>query len=475
VSPGQYFVLKLNFSEIRPSLDPKEAHENLVEFFNSSLETFYGTYAGYLGGKSTCSWGRDNPNVSFQSCADAVRCAIQQDERLGCIKGIYVLVDEYDAFPSNYLGPPKKVEEPKIAWDDTAFDRTLRAFWAAMKSLCTDGIIKRTFITGTSPLSLSSLGNAFDVTRNLSFHRDLAGLCGLTSSDLENALEGIYDAAESSNGFLSEMSKNFDGYHFCKDETVQSVYNTETCLAYLQCRVERIQPDIKDPKDSEASEQFLRRVVASASVVTYLENALLCNKKGQFVTLRYGQFKSELTLRDLVCQYPILAPIPFYANSYPFENEVGDNCSWLTLLVYLGCLTFHPEKPTMHLKIPNRVVADRIALAVLEKYGLMNSFRIALRRLLDDGDIAGTLGCYRDLMMQRDITVRDLTRKSEIHHRDYFYFCFLRNRHLIPCEELQITNVSDSFTTISLTTSNDPRSQIEPMVVSIFSSRFPGG
>src|SRR5439155_11190857 len=110
-----------------------------------------------------------------------------------------------------------------------------------------------------SPLSLSGVCSGFNVARNLSFDRDLAGLCGLTYSDLEDALKGIYKDPEAYNGFLSEMTKFFNGYHFCKDETVETVYNTETCLAYLQRLIERKTPETQDPENSEVSEEFLRR------------------------------------------------------------------------------------------------------------------------------------------------------------------------------------------------------------------------
>ncbi len=68
--------------------------------------------------------------------------------------------------------------------------------------------------------------------RNLSFNRALSGLCCLTHSDLEDAVKGIYKESESCNDFLSEMTKSFNGYHFCNDESVETVYNTESCLAY---------------------------------------------------------------------------------------------------------------------------------------------------------------------------------------------------------------------------------------------------
>jgi len=121
--------------------------------------------------------------------------------------------------------------------------------------LCADGIIRKIFITGISRLSFSSVGSGLNVLRNLSFDRDLAGLCGLTHSDLGDALKGICKNPEDCNRFLSEMTECFNGYHFCKDEKVKTVYNTETCLAYLQRLIEQMTPEIQDPPNSEISER----------------------------------------------------------------------------------------------------------------------------------------------------------------------------------------------------------------------------
>jgi hypothetical protein len=296
--PGEYFVLKFGLSVIQSSSDPKEAHKKLVKVLNDSLKTFYDEYAAYLGGNLTDVYGTNDPELRLPKCAESVRKAVGQSRQPGAVKGICMLVDGYDAIPNNFLNP---FREPKIALENTALERTFRSFWVMVKSLCTAGLIKKAFITGISPVSLSSLGSAFDVARNLSFHRDLAGLCGLTFSDLENALDAIYHGAESSSRFLAEMSKSYDGYHFCKDQAVETVYNTETCLAYLQCHVEQITPVIKDTKTSEGAEQFLRIVAATASVVRDFDKGLVWEPKGQFAPLGYDRFNSELTLRELVC------------------------------------------------------------------------------------------------------------------------------------------------------------------------------
>ena len=117
-----------------------------------------------------------------------------------------------------------------------------------VKLLCSQEI-RKVFITGISPLSLSGIGSAFNVARNLSFHQDLAGLCGLTSSDLEAALKEIGEDDK----HLSEMTKCFNGYHFCSMKRVETFYNTETCLAYLQSVVDGGDEETRDPPKLRSS------------------------------------------------------------------------------------------------------------------------------------------------------------------------------------------------------------------------------
>lgn len=285
-----------------PNPDLIEANKALIKNLNA-LKTFYRTYPAYLGGNFSdlCqNIDSNEPNISLRSCAELVQNAIKQGEGLAGIERIYVLIDEYDAFPNIYL-------ESKVVWEDTTVGQAFKFFWATIKSLGAEGMIRRIFITCISPLSLSSVGSAFNVVRNLSFHKDLTGLSGLTYSDFEDALKSIYEDSEAYSSFLSEMTKYFNGYHFCQDETVEIVCNTGMCLLYLQCRMEAVAPRIQDPENSVASEQILMRFEALASVIRDLKNVLKRDETGS-VTLAYGQFKSEYTLQDLVYQY--LNPSP---------------------------------------------------------------------------------------------------------------------------------------------------------------------
>lgn len=110
-------------------------------------------------------------------------------------------------------------------------------------------------------------------------------------------------------------------------------------------------------------------------------------------------------------------------------------------MVYFGALTFDPEDPKKHLKIPNQVAARRIARVVLERYKLSKSLVVALHRLAQNGDIERVLSCYRDLMTQRDVTIDDLVEVDEEKHRDSFYFGLLRNHQLFPRAEFKVTKV----------------------------------
>ena len=297
--PGQYFVLRFDFSPIKASPDLTKADRNLIVSLNNSIKRFYKTYATYLGEDVTSLYENidsERPSESLQNCSGLVEDALSWNEQLAGVHGIYLLVDEYDAFTNNYLEPPNTVEPHKTTLDGTPVGETFRSFWSTVKLLCTQGI-QRIFITGISPLSLSGFGSAFNVARNLSFHQDLAGLCGLTSSDLEATLKEI----GKDHKHLSEMTKCFNGYHFCRKKRVETVYNTETCLAYLQSIVDGGDEETKEPPNSEVAENFLEKFATSASVITDFENALGYDKNGDFVPLEYNGLKYEFTLRDLVC------------------------------------------------------------------------------------------------------------------------------------------------------------------------------
>jgi Predicted AAA-ATPase len=191
--PGQYFVLTFDFSTIPYSPDLTKANRNLIESLNGSFELFYETYAKYLGEDFTGLCGKinsENISLSLRNCCRLVQRALsrareQENEQLVGVQGIYVLVDEYDAFANKYLMQPNTVEPCKTSWEGTEVEDTFSSFWSTIKSMGSRGIIRKLFMTGITSLSLFNAGSGLNMVRNLSNHPSLAGLCGLTNSDLK--------------------------------------------------------------------------------------------------------------------------------------------------------------------------------------------------------------------------------------------------------------------------------------------------
>ena len=127
-------------------------------------------------------------------------------------------------------------------------------------------------------------------------------------------MKGTCKEPETCNDSLLEMTKSFNGYHFCYYKSVKTIYNTEMCLAYLQRLIEGKSPEAQDPEKSEVSEQFLRTIVASSPVIRDLEHALKCDERGNFTSLKYYQFKHSFTLQGLVCLRISLTLVPVYAD-----------------------------------------------------------------------------------------------------------------------------------------------------------------
>jgi pentatricopeptide repeat protein len=122
-------------------------------------------------------------------------------------------------------------------------------------------------------------------------------------------------------------------------------------------------------------------------------------------------------------------------------SDDDNNAAWTSLLVYFGGLTFSPENPTSHLKIPNIVAHKRIARAVLQKCDLRSSWTGALQCLVDEGKIEEALRVYRKWMAQRDVTNDDLSKKDKASHRDDFAFRLLEHPLLVPHPEFQVIKV----------------------------------
>jgi Predicted AAA-ATPase len=143
-----------------------------------------------------------------------------------------LLADEYDAYANEYMD----LHDPRL-WSDTEPYRVLKAFWSNVKAGKKSRYgIRKVYITGVTPLLLSDLISGANNQENISFSPWISTMCGLTRSDLLEALRVICDNEEAVQKHLRELEHHANGYHFCQEQRVEPVFNTQTALSYLQVR-----------------------------------------------------------------------------------------------------------------------------------------------------------------------------------------------------------------------------------------------
>jgi hypothetical protein len=141
-----------------------------------------------------------------------------------------LLADEYDAFSNEYIDP----HNPRSSWSNTEPFNVLKAFWSNVKAGKSANGITKVYITGVTPLLLSDLISGANDHENISFDPQISTICGLTRSDVLGALRVICNNEEEVQKHFKELAKHTNGYHFCQQQSVEPVFNTQTALLYLQ-------------------------------------------------------------------------------------------------------------------------------------------------------------------------------------------------------------------------------------------------
>jgi hypothetical protein len=141
-----------------------------------------------------------------------------------------VLADEYDAYANGCMDP----HDPR-QWSDAEPAHVLKSFWSSVKAgtALMHGIIK-VYTTGITPLLLSDFFSGANNQHNISFEPEFSAICGLTQSDVLGALRIMCNNEEKVQKHLRELGHYANGYHFCQEQSVDRVFNTQTALSYLE-------------------------------------------------------------------------------------------------------------------------------------------------------------------------------------------------------------------------------------------------
>lgn len=98
VTPGQFFILKVDLSLVDRSPNIAKAHQSLEDTIADSFWAFYKTYSTYLGGDGKElleNIAPQNPARSLCRCVDLVQKAISKardsgEERLAGVQGVRI-------------------------------------------------------------------------------------------------------------------------------------------------------------------------------------------------------------------------------------------------------------------------------------------------------------------------------------------------------------------------------------------------
>ncbi|KAF9942415.1 hypothetical protein BGZ67_001771 [Mortierella alpina] len=342
--------------------DYKPLFEGLA--IDESIKKFYRTYEPYLRMSAHYlieNFIKDNAVASQSECVGVVHNILSSvkspEDPLSKIKGIYLMADGYDSYSNEYLVPNDSIlwKPPRGAEPDGL----LKGFWAAVKTGLGSAISK-CYITGVSPQSLDDNTSGFNVARYVSWESKLAGFCGLTEADVAAALalENVCGSTAKEKKHLKIMKDHYNGFNFVPGGRGPLIYNTNTCLEYLQ-RLAEGNP-MKNPlsvTNSEASEVSLRLLAASPVATKLLEDGLFSESK-------QGKKAGELA---------------------------KSKAAWLSYMVHLGGLTFCIRKKA--LRIPNLLVAERLGSAILHRHDAsLEDVDGAFRSLIEDGYIDRIVG-----------------------------------------------------------------------------------
>ena len=124
-------------------------------------------------------------------------------------KQVVVLIDEYDA-------PLLDVAHEHESLD--ALRNIMRNFYSPMKGC--EPMLRFVFLTGITKFSQLSIFSELNNITNISMDEPYAGICGITKEEMLTQMsDDIDELAEkmemSREETISELRRNYDGYHFC--------------------------------------------------------------------------------------------------------------------------------------------------------------------------------------------------------------------------------------------------------------------
>ena len=267
--------------------------------------------------------------------------------------GIYLIIDEYDLLAQEFFST-----DPERFRAMTGDDGFLKSFYACIKDVGASGLVKRTFITGVTSISLGSMISGFNSITNITHDAEFAGMMGFTDDELRCLIPQVVDLdryGHSVDEVFERMRVLYEGYRFSPHSDV-TVFNSSMCLYYLMA---------------------LAKTNAEPGVLLDPSFSVDLSKIDGILSLG-NKVEVESIVKDVLLDKPIESLGAFATLNRDASSGLSMS-NVLNALTFLGFLTFSPVG-ARRMACPNRVLKDLFYRYWCWRFGNMMDFGFPVKR-----------------------------------------------------------------------------------------------
>ena len=213
---NSYQVLLMDFSGIGTG-----SHEQVYQGFNARVASWLKVFMERY----------HYPPEAIQDVLQQSSPAAKMHRCFGTVGStkLLLLVDEYDHFANSLL-----VEDRSLFQTVMGKGGFVRSFYEVLKSATMTGVLDRLFITGVTPLMLDSLTSGFNMTENLSIHRDFNAAMGFTRTETRQLLQPLADTCSLDiDALMTDVTDWYNGYRFHPDAK-ETLFNSDMVLYFAK-------------------------------------------------------------------------------------------------------------------------------------------------------------------------------------------------------------------------------------------------
>ena len=304
---------------------------------------------------------------------------------------IYILIDEYDQFANELVG--LDTDRFMAIFGGSGY---VRKYYEIIKNAANEGIVKRFFATGVSPLTVDAMTSGFNISSSLNVELEFSDLMGFKTDEVIDILRKVGAKEENIPTIIADLKDWYDGYLF-HEEATERLYNSDMIMYFASHYEKR---------------QLYPSRMLDANIATDYK------KVKKVFTIQQREAEFTPILKELTSEGILSAKITDFFN---LEDDLTDE-DIISLLYYMGWISIVDVKEGLHrFKIPNRVITelyyDYFVNIVERETGLnrkVSLIRKALTELSSNNNPHPFLEIIR-VLIEKDLSLRDAPSFDEKH------------------------------------------------------------